>query len=519
MGKKLLWGLLAVVILIVLALAYVNFIYLPKNLKPLFISFAEQALEKEVQVEAAEYVPFKGISFSGVSVFNPDGSPFIRVSDVSVSLASLPRVGPGGTHGKVKFVLSKAEYNSAEAAVRADAKGELAINSSGDFHGIVFLEHTDVRPPSPLAEITGIRGRIELLPTAVFSEALIGRAAGEDLELSFRLEKAEGGLILNKLTLVYPGSTVTVSGRMETVGVNPRVDAEGTALIDAASFLRLLPGLALPPLEAVSDVRFNASGPMDPLLLTGEAEINSSNIQAAGINCEKLDVKLKLDKGRMVVPAVRAELYGGTVDAFGEAEIKPGFPGMVLAKVQSLELRGLLLDLLSQDLGEGKVFAEFEAAGRLMEPDSLAGTSSIKVEEAGITLPAVFRGISLAAGLPELKSAKIVSAQGDFKLAKGRFTTENLQALTSPAIISAVGWVDLDLSLEMLVSTTLKSESLRGRLGVSKLPDVRITGRFPQLKYDPLIMDAAEDFLREKLKNEFKEKSGEQLKSFLEKVF
>ena len=103
MKKIVIISLVVLLALLGATFIYLNYVYIPKHLKPMVVKLLEENLGKNVRVAKATYFPIRGVLFSDVEILNPDNSLFLSVGTIDFGLKSIPVIKKSAFSAKLSF--------------------------------------------------------------------------------------------------------------------------------------------------------------------------------------------------------------------------------------------------------------------------------------------------------------------------------------------------------------------------------------------------------------------------------
>ncbi len=228
-----------------------------------------------------------------------------------------------------------------------------------------------------------------------------------------KISADSASLSISDGTLSLDRSTMTFSAALK----NPEApEIRFDTRLDAIDLDRYLP----PPSKFPEDTRPPETEPpgrpatvdIDPLRklsVNGHAQIGT--LKAAGAEIQNIDVKIIGEKGIFRLDPLTLNLYKGKIAATGLADLRREAPSSKLdLKIEGLQARPLLQDVMEMDLLEGTARAEISLNMEGLDPDQMKRTldgegvflfndGSVK----GINLTAMVRNVDTAFSILGLK--------------------------------------------------------------------------------------------------------------------
>ncbi|WP_375058363.1 AsmA family protein [Zobellella sp. DQSA1] len=269
-----------------------------------------------------------------------------------------------------------------------------------------------------------------------------------------------------------------------------------------------------------------------------EGSLNADKVNVQGVELEQLSIRVQLDRGKLKLEDVQAQLYQGSIEASGELDANTSPAGFRVKKtLTGVDARTMLTAALDIDYLAGKATLALDLQGQGLTAEavkrSIRGSSTLKMTDGalhGVNIPAMIRrGYAQVKGQPlpteeAVQKTDFSALAADFRIGDGRVTTDNLH-MSSPLLrIQGQGETRLlDESLDLLLNTAIVG-SLKGQDGeeLTELKNitlpVRITGTYQAPKYGLDMQQVFDRYLRDKVDQEaerlqqrLNEKLGEEL--------
>ncbi len=491
--------------IIALGSIYLNNIYIPKHLKPMVIEQLEKNLAKDVEIEKAFYFPFKGVLFSGISVLNPDGSPFLEIDKVDLSLKSFPKIRTNQVKVKARLLIKQAAFNQKDLSLSGSGiiDIELEIIESKDpvFNAKIKLEDLLIKGINSIADIEKINGEIICDQESFKSIGLNAFIADQQINLTLDGKYRKSDVNLNQLKIDYANTKFELKAKVDDFEkINIQVSAEG--LIDLADITKILKIETLPALKGECSFNFRADGPFSDLNAfksIAHAEIIQGSVDKIKFSDLKADINF--EQAAINLAPLTCTFYKGKISAAAKAEIKDIIPINGSIDIEQVDLELLIQDIIGQDMGTGQFNAHFGISGSAIDINNLNGSGWFKIEQASLKPPPNFNKVARSLRIPELTDMRIQQSSATFSLMDGKVRTEDFIANADYASLYGKGYIDLEQYVDFEVKFKL-SDQLQQRLGgagsitniAAEGAKVKLYDKVSKLKYK--VEFSAEDMLK-----------------------
>lgn len=509
------------IILLVGSFIFLNFVYIPKNLKPLVTSLLEQTLKKKVSIENAFYLPLKGVTLTTIKIINPDKSPFLEIDEVSLSLKSLPQLQKEGFLAKAKlnvrgimFSQQKFKFSGnsiIDASVQLKAKNEL------NYAGTMTLDNMQINGVAPVAEITNINGNISFTQDYFASPNLNALINKQNLNINFEGIYNQSSLTLKSLNLVYGKTNISCRGQIFEFN-KPGLNFSADGSLSLEDIKRILSGLPLPVLSG--EGKFSAAvegGLVDIKTIKAQAKLELAQGSFDKIKIAQTLAMISVENGIANLNSLDCNLYEGKIEAKGKAKFtEHQIPLEFSAKIKDINISPLLKDYIGQDIGRGLVSAEAALTGKAMDLTSLTGSGWAKMLEGNIHAPNNFGQLAKILRLEQLSNMEIKEASATFTIKETKIETQDLILLTEAATISGKGYLDFYQYVDFEILIKLSPEFVQSIGGIGQMlsfisdetgapiAKVKIYDKITGLKYKTVPLPVQE-IIKDKIKKEFKE--------------
>ncbi len=548
MKKIVLIGLVVLIALIGVTFIYLNYVYIPKHLKPMVVKFLEENLGKRVSVGKASYFPLKGVLFSNVEIINADQTPFLQINTVDFGLKSVPFIKKNAFSAKLRLVINGLTFKQQDLEAQGGCAIDLDLNIKAKqdmvFSAIVELKDTSVKGIKETGEITKINGRIVCSQSSFSSENISAIISGQTLNVFINGDYDKKDIIIENFNIEYVDTHLSIKGKVSDLE-NPNIDFTLEGLIKLKDVAGILSGIPLPVLAGDCEVTAECKGkPAGIDTLSANAEILLNKASVDRIKIANLEADIKLENGVVDLVSLDGVFYDGKITGAAKAAIvDKDIPVQCSIDAQDINIEPLVEDVIGQNMGQGALNAHVEISGSAVDLNLLNGSGWFKIVEGKVKMPSNFAKVANSLGAAKLADMNIEKALGTFSLSDGKLQTQDLVMIAVEATISGKGYIDLEQYVDFEALFKLSPEFVQSTGGISQLlsfasdetgaplAKVRVYDKLSQLKYKivPLpVKDIIKSKIKKELKNIFnqgkedgsgKSELQDQIKKGLEKLF
>ncbi len=541
-------GLVVLIGLICAAFIYLNYIYIPKQLKPMVIKLLEENLGKKASVGKAFYFPFKGVLFSQIKIINPDQTPFLSADTIDLRLKSIPSIRRNAFSAKLKLWVKGVSFKQQDLEARGSCVIDLDVNIKAkediDFSAVIALEDINVKGIKAVSDITKIKGKIVCSQSNFSSENISATIGGQILNLVINGDYDKKDIFIRNFNIEYADTELSIKGKVSDLA-NPKIDFTLEGRIKLKDVDGIISGISLPALAGDCKVTAECKGrPAGLDTLIADAKIQLSNASVDKIKLENLKADIKLENGVVDLASLDGVFYGGKVTGAANAKIiDKDIPVQGSIDFQDIDIERLIKDIIGQNMGQGLLNVHVGISGSAADLNMLNGSGWFKIIEGKVKMPPNFAKVANSLGAAKLADMNIEKASATFSLSDGKLQTQDLIMIAAEATISGKGYIDLEQYVDFEAIFKLSAEFIQSTGGISQLLNfasdetgaplakVRVYDKLSQLKYKvvPLpVKDIIKSKIKEELKNIFnqgkEEEAGkselqDQIKKGLEKLF
>ena len=522
--KILIIGLIVVIGLVGAGFLYLNNIYIPNHLKPMVIDLIEKNTQKQVSIEKAFYFPFKGVLFSGIVVEEKDGTAFLELDKVDLSLKSFPKVSAKQAALTLRLLIKglsvKQQGIMAKGSMTADLDLSVAENTRPVFLGKIKLDDIQLSGMANVSDVGQLNGLLLFSDKDFRSEELTAVISGQKLNLELNGNYAATDFTLENLEMNY-GNTVLKNKADVSDFNDPLINSSLSGQIDLADIEKILDIKDMPKLSGVCQVGSEIQGPLKRINdIKAELSLDMPECAVDKIKISNLKAKAVMSGLKLDIAPLYCTFYDGQISATASAGIDDGVSFECSADVENVDIQPLVEALISQDIGEGSFNAHIGVSGNAVDLNNATGSGWFKIEDAALKSPPKFKEIANSVGYSELGNMLIEQSSATFSILDGKVQTEDFTASSDDAIIRGKGYIDLETYVDFETSFELNQKNIPVKI---KIYDKIVPY---QLKYKPIF--SARDILEMGFDEIIKKKTGsegdvsiieDQLKKGLRKLF
>jgi hypothetical protein len=467
---------------------YLNNVYIPQHLKPLVIDLAEKNLAKKVSIDKAFYFPFKGVLFSGIAMENIDGTPFLKVDKVDLSLKGFPSIKAKQASLKARLIVQGIALSQQGLVVKGssiiDLDLGLAENQQAVFKANIKLDDLAVKGLPNLSDILKINGNIICDQSSFSSADVKAYISGLPLTLVFDGKYGKNDLEISNFKINYSKTNLGLTAKVKDLQKMNLETLSATGLIDLADISKLLSLKSLPALFGQCKLSADASGPLTDLnSFQAKAQADISQGSVDKIKFSDLKIIINFSKAELNVAPIDCTFYQGKISAALKAKVKDNLPIQGSVDIEQVNIQPLINDLLGQDMGGGQFNAHVGVSGNAVDVNNLTGSGWFKIEQASLRPPPNFNKVANALGISQLADMRIEQSSATFALVDGKVQTEDFIAVADYATLHGKGYIDLEQYVNFEVSFEL-SEQL-GQIAniAANGATVKLYDKLSQLKY------------------------------------
>ncbi|MBU1042803.1 MAG: AsmA family protein [Candidatus Omnitrophica bacterium] len=475
---------------------YLNNVYIPKHLKPLVIDLIKQNLNKDVNIDKAFYFPFKGVLFSGIHVQNTDGSQYLEVDNLDLSLKSFPKIRTNKVSLKARLIVKGVDLNQQGLIVNGNTVADLVLeivkNKAPVFRANIKLDDLQIKGINNIADIEKINGEIICDQESFSSTRINAIISKQPLNLIFDGKYSQTDFVLNQLKINYGQTSLEIKAKAEDFE-KLNIATTATGLIDLGDISKILAIDSLPLLTGVCSFTADANGPVIDLAkfkATAQAAISLGAVDK--IKFSDLKANIRFEQAALNLAPLTCVFYNGKISAALKAEIKDIIPIQGSLEIEQVNLQPLIKDIIGQDMGTGQFNAHAGVSGNAIDINNLTGSGWFKIEQASLKPPPNFKKVANSINLPELSDMRIEQSNATFSLIDGKAKTEDFIAISDYATLYGKGYIDFEQYVDFEVKFKL-SDEFAARSGKSGQytniaaggVKVKLFGKIPHVQYKP----------------------------------
>lgn len=459
----------ACVLIIITALAYLNFVYFPQKVKSEGAAYLEEKTKGQVKAESIRYIPFKGVELKALSVVSKTKKPLLTIDklylninlwsllirrelDFRLELYPLKTVKPLSFKGlyRIKeqkldlnfeirsdlFLQSQPIYGSLSSLVDKEEKIEIDCNlSSRDLNvqGNFYIKGDDLR--------------IEKFSAKILQSAFDFIGDAQDLSQPSLNIYGNLDISLEDLKKLNPKYT-KMSGKLD------------------------LGGRLLGKIYITSKLNNPEIG----------LKMNAAQIKIGRIKAEGLSVVSKIENKKFLLSKLYAKLYGGEINIEGDCALgSEDLPANLNLNIFNLGLNELLRETTGKDSPvHGRLFGLGKLRSSLKKPKDVEGKLWLSASGSNILQLPLFSGIADILRLPELRKIKFQEASGNFAIARQEIRNSDFKIASNYIVIYIKGCMDFAGNLGCDIEPYFSRDFLQSSPNISNILGMLVgaTGNF-----------------------------------------
>ncbi len=451
----------ALLLLIAVALLYLNFIYLPQKVRSKGPAYLKEKTRGRVRAEAINYIPFKGVKLTGVSVISKKEEPLFALDKVYFKAALWPL-----------FLRREIDF-------RIDLYPQGA-KKPFTFNGLYRIEKQlldlNFKLKSPLFKHPQtITGTATALMEKEGSKIELSLSSHDlDVQGAFYIKNKD--LQIERLSGEIADSAFDIIGDVQDLS-RPSLNLYADLEIDLAGLKKLNPEYTKLPQKLI--ISGNCPG---EVFIAGEAanpqmglKVHSRQIKVEGAELKELSLVAGMKDRKVSLSKFYAKLCEGEINLEAECALdSKELPASLNLNIFNLELNRAIKDIIGEDTPvHGRLFTLARLEGSLKNLDSVQGKSWLSITGSNILQLPVFKGLGEALRFPELRKVKFTEASGNFAILNRCIQTNDFKIASKNVVIYFKGNMDFDGKLgfdiepnfsEKLLGTESKAGQVLGML-------------------------------------------------------
>ena len=429
---KILFGIIGILILVtIVALAYLNFIYLPQKVKSEGPAFLEEKSKGRVQAASVQYIPFRGIKLKNIAVLSKTKKPIFSIEKLYFNVSLWPllikrqldfRIDLYPPGIKRPFVFNGA-YRVKEQKLDLDCK----IKSN------FFAEKQTIIATAKAFVDKEERSGIDLSLTCADLNVR-GNFYIEDKDL--RIEKFSGKILQSGFDFI---------GEVQNLS-EPSLNIYGNLDLNLADLKDINPEYSKLPEKLNMDGRC-----LGEILISSKPDNPQIDLKckASQIGIEKIKVKdlssiFRMENKEVSLSKFYAKLCDGEINLQGACKLDSPEPTANLnINIFNLDLNKLIRDITGKETPvHGRFFSLGRLAVPLKDPRDVEGKVWLSCAGSNILRFPVFTGIADVLRLPQLRKIEFKEASGNFTAGRRQIETGDFKIASSNMVIYLKGYVN-----------------------------------------------------------------------------
>lgn len=489
---KIFFGAIGILVLIiVVALAYLNFVYLPQQVKSKGPAYLEEKSRGQLKTESMQYVPFKGLRLKNIAVLSKTQEPILVLDKLYLSVNLWPLITRKDLDFRLDLYLPQIQqpiifsglYRIKQQTLDMDLKAKTDLF-------IPTQTVTGKLTTSPVPEEEKLNVNLDL--------------KSRDLNVQGEFQIKDKDLRIEKLTGEVLDSTFELIGELQSDS-SPTLNIYGNLDLNLAGLQNINPKYSATLSKLEMDGRCSCEIYMTSQVNNPEVglKVSASQIKVDKIKIDSLTIVSKLENKELLLKKCYAKLYDGEFNLQGDCNLEArALPVNLDLNIFNLELNSLIGDVTEKDTTlHGRIFSISKLKGYLKDPKkSVEGKLWISAAGSNILQLPLFSEIADILRLPELRKTEFKEAGGNFLVGQGALKTDDFKIVSDTVVIYFKGYVDLNgnLSFDVLPSFSeaflIGAPNIKNILGIfidstgNFLGEIKMKGSIkqPRLSYKPV---------------------------------
>lgn len=482
------------VLIIAVALTYINFVYLPQKVKSQGPAYLEQKSKGRLKAESIQYIPFKGVKLRNLTVISKTQQPILALDKLCLNINLLPLIIRKDLDFRLDLYPPKIEQPIILSGLYRIKQQTLDID---------LKARTDF-----FVSAQTITGKLSASPAPDEQEKLNINLDlnSRDLNVRGRFHIKDKDLRIEKLTGKFLDSDFEFIGDVQNLS-SPTLNIYGNLDLNLAGLKKVNPRYSGILSKLKMDGRLQGEIYMASAVNNPEIglKINASQIEVDKINIDNLTIVSKLEDKQLALNKCYLKLYGGELTVQGSCNLASrDLPSSLDINMFNLELNRLISDVTEKDTPvHGRLFCISKLKGYPKNPQSIEGKLWISASGSNILQLPLFYEIADILQLPQLRKTEFKEAGGNFLVAQSALRTDDFKIVSNSVVIHFKGYVDLSGDLAFDVLPSFSEGFLAGTPNLSNILGVFIdsTGNFlgeikmkgnikkPRLTYKPVSVE------------------------------
>lgn len=507
-------AIVVLVLIIIAAFAYLNFVYLPQKVKSMGPAYLEEKSKGRVEAESVQYIPFKGVKLNKVAILSKAKETLFAIDRLYLKVQIWPLVTRKQIHFRVDLYPPK-------------------ITRPFVFNGFYQVKERkldmDLNIKTNLfAREQVITGKIKLSIDKEEKPNISLALDSADLNLQGNLYIEDQDLRIEEFSAKVLNSSFDLIGDVQNIS-KPLLNIYGNLDIDLNDLKDLnhkyIKGLGKLNMEGRCPGKFYlASKVGNP---EAGLKIGASQIMIEGTKVENLSITSQMENKKVSLTKLYAKLWDGEVNLQGAARLDAeGIPANLNINIFNLNLNKIVSYMVDKDIPvHGRVFSLGRLDAPLKNLKAVVGKLWLSGSGSNMLELPTFKGLADVLRLPNLRKVEFKEAAGNFIIGGQAIRTDDFKIVGNNIVIHFKGYMDFigdlgfDIQPSFSESFLMASPSISNILGVlidsrgNFLGEIKMKGNIknPHYAFKPISMEKLLPSAIEKgLKELFKFKKKEE---------
>lgn len=464
---KIFFGIIVVLVLIIIAaFAYLNFVYLPQKVKSVGAAYLEEKSKGHVEAESIQYIPFKGVKLNNVTILSKAGKRLFAIDRLYLNVGIWPLITRKELHFRLDLYPPKTPkpfvfsgfYQVKERKLDMDLK----IKTN-----LFAREQT----------ITGtIKALIDREEKLNISLAL----SSPDLNLRANLYIEDQDLRIEEFSVKIFNSSLNIIGDVQNIS-QPFLNIYGNLDLDLNDLKDLNPeyikGISKLNMEGHCLGKFYIASKADNPEVG--LKISAAQIIIEGTKIENLSITSKMENKKVSLTKLYAKLWDGEINLQGAARLDAeGIPANLNINIFNLDLNKIVSYMVDKDIPvHGRVFSLGYLEAPLKEPKAVVGKLWLSGSGSNMLQLPAFKGLADVLRLPELRKVEFKEAAGNFIIGGQAIRTDDFKILSNHIVIYFKGYMDFAGDLGFDIQPSFSESFLHAAPNISNILGVFIDSK------------------------------------------
>ena len=453
----------------IVALVYLNFVYLPQLVKTEGAAYLQQKSKGQIQAESIRYIPFRGAELKTIAIVSRTRKPLFTLDKIYLNVSPWPLI-----------IRQQLDFRIDLYPVKT--KRPLVIN------GLYQIKQQKLTVDSKIR--TDLFAQRQLIHAR--AQALIDRKEKSkiDLEVSSRDLNVQGNFYIKGKDLrIEKFSANILDSRFDLIGdvqnlPNPILSIYGNLDLNLARLKDLNPRYS--GMLNKLDIAGRCPG---EILIASELnnpqiglKISGQEIRVEQMKMEDLSLIAKVEDKKLDLNKFYGRLCGGEINLQGDCRLDTqDLPANLNLNIFNLDINRVIKDATGKDSPvHGRAFSLGRLSAPLKNAQTVEGQLWVSVSGSNILQIPFFMGIAEVLRLPELKKVKFKEASGNFAIAGEAIRTDDFNIASNNINIGFKGYMDFAGNLGFDVYPSFSANFLSAAPNISNILGVFIdsTGNF-----------------------------------------